>query len=219
MIVIVGPIKCDSVQYLKENLLQMQPSMLIALDGGIKLLLDADIAPDLWIGDMDSAKKEWMEEINEKKISIQNFPKEKDDSDFDLAVQFVIKNFSPQQIELFGMLGGRLDHMMFNLEVAKKLMNQTFNVCFRSEEMNVFLVKGPQSRSFSSEKGDIFSLLPWESSSEGLTAHGLKYPLKRDILFPSTSRGLSNLAEEEQVKIEIEKGNLIVFHIKEVCRP
>lgn len=214
MIAVVGPVSCDSANYLK-NVFLLRPSLLIALDGGIKLLLDAAIDPDLWIGDMDSAKKEWMESIETKKIPIQQFPKEKDDSDFDLAVQYIMNKCVPQQLALFGMLGGRLDHMLFNLEVVKKLINNSFEVSFRSEGMNIYLLKTGQTIQFPSSKGDIVSLLPWESRVEGITTQGLKYPLKRDILFPSTSRGLSNLVEENQVEIELEKGSLIIFHIKE----
>ncbi|MGH2575794.1 MAG: hypothetical protein ACRDFC_08870 [Ignavibacteria bacterium] len=47
--------------------------------------------------------------------------------------------------------------------------------------------------------------------AEGITTNGLKYPLRKENLEYGIREGISNTAAKNKVKIEIDKGELLIF--------
>ncbi len=60
--------------------------------------------------------------------------------------------------------------------------------------------------------GDTLSLLPWGGDAEGVTTEGLRWKLEGATLPFGTTRGISNEAERETVRISLESGLLLVSH-------
>ncbi len=213
MIFIIGPLALDPEVYWK-NILKNSTDQIIALDGGIDHLLKYDIFPDIWIGDMDSSSQSSQEKMKNAPTKILTYPKEKDFSDFESAID-LLKKQSPTKLELYGMLGGRLDHMLFNLEVAKILLGLSWELKFCSFHLDAYLTCGKTSLAIASKPCQIISLLPLDSKAYIAESSGLKFPLHQEWLFSENSRGLSNVCSETEVKLTIYEGKLVVLHYKE----
>lgn len=162
----------------------MSEHPLLCVDGGAQFTKSSDV----WIGDKDSFKGD----INSKHTF--HYSAHKDKSDLSLAFD-LIQSHSSKTLHLWGFLGGRKDHEIFNLGEALR-----------------FLDKQPESLiKFYDHQGRINFLLMskgiWRISHHGLFSIGclreleLKvtgdcaYPLlDRSIIQPFSSHGLSNLA-------------------------
>ena len=62
----------------------------ICADGALQYLLDANIFPDLWLGDMDSVSPERLSEAKARGIIPKTYPMQKDYTDGQLAVKEAI---------------------------------------------------------------------------------------------------------------------------------
>lgn len=160
---------------------------LMSVDGGAKFASRSLV----WVGDGDSYKEEVRSD------HIFNYPPEKAMSDLALALG-LLKVPHPYKLHLWGFLGGRRDHELFNLG-----------------EASIFLEKHPESQIiFYSADGHIaFHFLGeghWRFEHEGLFSLGslkntkvkllgqCRYPIKEETLIPSlSSLGLSNEAYGE----------------------
>jgi thiamine pyrophosphokinase len=172
---------------------------LICVDGGAHFSKNADI----WVGDKDSFKGEIISK------HVFQFSVHKDKSDLCLAFE-LFADFSPKTLHLWGFLGGRKDHEIFNLGEALK-----------------FLDNNPESQIlFYDLNGKmVFHLISegvWRFSHKGLFSVGClravditltgkcDYPIhKRSPISPFSSNGLSNVADGE---IELDtSGPLFIY--------
>ena len=116
----------------------------ICTDGGYDIALSQNISPDILLGDFDSIKCELPENIE-----IKSFQPEKDYTDLDLAMRTAVESgFS--ELEIFGGIGGRLDHTVANLQLIyhyndffeKLIMLDGMNKCFilDSKKLSNFVI-------------------------------------------------------------------------------
>lgn len=82
----------------------------IAVDGGFASLAAVDCAPDLAMGDFDSLG------YVPEGMSVKAFSPEKDASDMELALEEALAR-GADAVEVYGALGGRLDHTVANLQL------------------------------------------------------------------------------------------------------
>ncbi len=214
MIFVVGPLCFDPLSYY-QNALTISNDLMIALDGGAQLFIQLGILPDIWIGDMDSSDMDMVSFLRKEKVPIHCYPQEKDFSDFELSLPF-IQDHTPCWIHLFGMLGGRLDHMMFNIEIGKALIHKGFLLKFCSEGLDLYMIGSAQELSISSQSKGYVSLLPLDGPARVSSNKNLKYPLQNEMLFPCQSRGLSNELLSGKANIRCNEGKLLIYHYKEV---
>src|SRR5262245_924312 len=99
-----GPI--ESPQKIQEKISKFP--CLVAVNGGINNCRKLDIRPDLVIGDMDSAEPDLLKSLSN--IPTKSYPKEKDQTDLEIALALVSSN--AQEMTIFGALQGRTDHML-----------------------------------------------------------------------------------------------------------
>lgn len=107
----------------KENLKELigekkAHQFIIGVDGGAIALLKAGLPIDLSIGDFDSISPSDLEVLKKKSKKVIELPAEKDKTDTEAALDYVRKNLQIEKIKMFGLLGGRLDHMISNLWIA-----------------------------------------------------------------------------------------------------
>ena len=91
----------------------------VSVDGGLPRLLDADIVPDLVLGDFDSLDKKYhpyLEEFGSRHPDrLLRLPCEKDDTDTVYAARVCLER-GCRELLFYGALGGRLDHTMANVQ-------------------------------------------------------------------------------------------------------
>jgi thiamine pyrophosphokinase len=180
--------------------------LLIAVDGGARHLRAIDILPDMLIGDLDSITEEDRAWCEAGDVEIRQYPAEKDDTDFELALRFALGR-SNGMVHVYGGLGGRLDHTIANISVLAGPAQVGRQVELRRGEERVFFVG--QHIQITSPSGTLLSLLPWGEPCTGISTSGLRYPLDEETLFPEHSRGVSNELLTGTAEIRCRKGNLL----------
>ena len=108
---------------------------IIACDRGYAYAKEAGIRPDLLVGDFDSYKGE-----RDKSVPVLDLPVEKDDTDTMAAVRWAVsEGFS--ELRLYCALGGRLDHLMGNVQALGFASERGVNASLLGRDAQIFLLK------------------------------------------------------------------------------
>lgn len=187
--------------------------LLIAADGGGNALLDAQIEPHVVIGDLDSLSEEPLAHFQANGVEIIRYPAEKDETDLELALLLALQR-GATSIDVLGALGGRWDHTLSN--VALLAMPELAHVVVRllEADQEIFLVRqdATQDTTIVGQVGDTLSLLPLCGDAHGITLSGCAYPLNRETLSCTRSRGISNVLREPEARLRLQQGMLLVVH-------
>lgn len=87
----------------------------VGVDLGAKQLLDMNFPIDLAVGDFDSIEDKVYQQVAKKAESIEKLEPMKDETDTEHALGSVADLYPNARYHLFGMLGGRVDHLLSNL--------------------------------------------------------------------------------------------------------
>jgi len=183
----------------------------VCCNGGSRNSYKLGIIPDIVIGDLDSLDDMISDYISNSKII--KYPKEKDKSDAELAIEF-LKEQGVTALDIIGCTGKRFDHELMNIflvskyskEVDIKLLGNNYNGYFLNEEKSSFkqLIN----------KGINFSLIPLQKLIIREIS-GAKYDINNAIIRPGDTLTLSNEGIGKEVKISIEKGRALLVISKE----
>ena len=86
-----------------------------AADRGSLRLLNLGQIPILTVGDFDSVTTEEQQKLVDQLPKIVSVKPEKDDTDTELLLSLVEKNYQPDEIEIYGATGGRIDQLLSNI--------------------------------------------------------------------------------------------------------
>jgi thiamine pyrophosphokinase len=181
---------------------------LIAADGGANLIEKLKLIPNIVIGDMDSIKPELL-----KKYKSIIYPRKKDMTDFELAVDYCLKS-KFQEIIIFGILGDRIDHMMANIFLLTKVQTENKAIKIKIIEGNKEIFVLNKEIVINGKIGDEVSIIPVSNKLEGITTEGLYYRLINDTLLFGSTRGISNVMNKSSIKIIIADGIALIFHLR-----
>ncbi|MDR2353735.1 MAG: thiamine diphosphokinase [Deltaproteobacteria bacterium] len=195
--------------------------VIIATDGGIKHVLNLGWSPQILLGDFDSTPFEILTRLKGRSsLRLYTFPVEKDKTDFELTLDFVLKDFpNAKTVIIFGALGKRWDMTLSNLILpvtffqAYPKSRKKPHILFWDAHTIIHLLEGPNTLQISPEFANfIFSLIPLSPIVKGVTLNGnFKYPLKEgDLLFGHTL-GLSNVILEDAGSVSFKEGYLGIF--------
>ena len=176
--------------------------LIIAADGGAEYAIACGLSPHVLIGDMDSISPSTMEQLNNKTI-VKVYPREKDYTDAELAIQYAVKE-KATSIYIAGFLGRRIDHMMATLFYLSTLPAK-FTLLEGAQRAT--LIK--EKTIITGKKDDEISLIPLQGDCIGITTEGLVYPLHNETLPYGATRGVSNIMNGEKATIEIHSGTLL----------
>ncbi|WBV61501.1 thiamine diphosphokinase [Chryseobacterium camelliae] len=127
-------------------------------------------------------------------------------TDFHKALEIILeKGF--KNVDVLGGSGGEQDHFLGNLTVAFGFKDQ-LNIKFYDEFSEYYFV--PKSFSVKEVKNKMISLYPFPLA-ENITTKGLNWPLTSGSLNITSRIGTRNFAVEDEVSIEYEKGDLLIF--------
>ena len=175
---------------------------LYCADGGANHLEALVIFPlEIW-GDLDSVTKEIIEKYRNNNVRIKKFPKDKDYTDGELILQHISK-LNYDEIIIIGGLGGRIDHLLTNLNLIFKFKN----LKFVTEKERIFSIE--KKAELTGLRGKTISFVPFSEKVEGLTLEGFKYPLNKYILHQGDSICMSNIAVDDICKVTFDTGKLM----------
>lgn len=157
---------------------------------------------DFISGDFDSHSGKDEDIYDEKFI----YTPDQEKTDFHKALEIILeKDFT--NVDVFGGSGGEQDHFLGNLTVAFGFKNK-LNIKFYDEFSEYYFI--PKSFTTKGVKNKMISLYPFPSV-ENITTKGLNWLLKNGSLSITSKLGTRNFAVEDEIAVEYEKGDLLIF--------
>lgn len=195
-----------------DSLTLEEDDFLVAVDGGLRHLIQLGLTPQLLVGDLDSVNEEDLDHCMQWGVEILRFPTEKDETDLELALLEVLqRGFT--DIVITCAVGDRLDHTFGNLALLALPELKGSHTFISQGATTIYLVD--ERIDLQTFPGALISLLPWGETVHGVTTTGLQYPLTDATLYPWKSLGLSNVATSNHVTVSVKTGQLFLFHIIE----
>ncbi len=188
--------------YLRED------DLLVAADGGTRLLEAMGKTPSMLIGDFDSS-----EQPLSGTIPCKVLPVRKDDTDVLAAVRLLLKD-GYQDFLFLGVLGGRLDHTIANLFVLRFLQEHGATGCLVDETHEVRLLSAGVHE-LAPREDRVLSLLPYGGTAHGVTVTDAAYTLDHTDLDTSFPIGVSNAFIGKTVTVSISEGCLLCIFAKD----
>jgi len=185
-----------------SNVLSIESNFeeIIAVDSGIEHLLNLSLYPNTLIGDLDSISKKSLDEVKKNGVKILAFNSNKDQTDFELALNY-LEETEKSKVYIIGGESGEIDHLIsiFLLIPSKSFFENIIwlygdkKIIFRQKlELNI-------------KKLTKFSVIPLTDLTN-LSIDGAEWNLdNKDIQFGETLT-LRNNTNEEQLNIRCDKG-------------
>lgn len=169
---------------------KIDPSLeYIGVDRGIEILTKQGIKPIYAIGDFDSIRNE---EIL-KNLNIERLPTRKDVTDTHAAVDYAIDK-GYDEIDIYGVTGGRLDHFFAIICLLKKYQNIKIRII---DNQNIIELLKPGKHKIVSENYKYFSLFAFDDCRVDIehAQYGLKnYNLRNDDPLCVSNQMIDNYA-------------------------
>jgi thiamine pyrophosphokinase len=182
--------------------------LIIATDGGASHCRSYNLTPDVVIGDMDSIPDRLLEELQLLGVQIFTFPRHKDQTDLELAIDLAIER-GATAIVILGALGERWDMSISSVMLLAAPRYAGIEMTVQTGTTRLFCLRGPIRKEFAGGPGDRLSILPLSKTVTGVTLQGLAYPLaNREIPLGSTL-GISNIVTAPEVSISLSEGILL----------
>ncbi|MDO5125602.1 MAG: thiamine diphosphokinase [Ruminococcus sp.] len=182
----------------------IKDTYIICADSGCIYAEKLGIKPDLIIGDYDS-----LGFIPENGII---FPVEKDDTDLMLAIKEGISS-GYKCFDIYGAFGGRLDHLLGNIQSLGYIVEQECNGKLISQNEQVEILPKGQYEMLR-KNGYSLSLFSYSDKVTGLTIAGTMYTAENIEMDSSFPIGISNKITSDKAYISFESGRLLVIQSK-----
>jgi thiamine pyrophosphokinase len=191
-----------------ERLVTIAPdaAAVVAADGGVDAAQALGLEVTLAIGDFDSVSPAGLAAAEDAGAHIDRHPSAKDATDLELALDAALE-LEAGRLVVVASEGGRLDHLLGLLLLLGAERFRFLEVDALVGSARVHVVRG--SRTLNGAAGDLVSLLALHGPAEGVTTHGLEYPLDHETLFAGSSRGVSNVFAQDEARVEVAHGVLM----------
>ncbi len=186
-----------------------QATAVIAANGGSRHLFALRHLPDIVIGDMDSLSGEVKTWLAAKNTSFVEYPSAKDETDLELALIFAVRHY-PDDLLLFGMLGGRLDQTLANILLLTHPRLNGRRVQLITANERAWLIRTEDQ--VQGQVGDLVSLIPLGGDVHIGETRGLQWALHDEILSAGLARGISNVLVAPTAFISVQSGSLLCIH-------
>lgn len=193
-------------QHIREN------DFIVAVDSGLNYLKEIDMLPHILIGDLDSVKEDTLLWSKEKDISILKYPIEKDKTDTEIAIDYLIHK-GINEILMFGCTGTRLDHSLSNISLLRNL--DKIGIIGRIIDDKNLIMYLPSSTKVEKKDKEFISVIPLSLEGIVLTLRGFYYELDGEHLEYSTSLGISNFVVDDYGEVILEKGEALLILSKD----
>lgn len=176
---------------------------IIACDKGYVYLAERGLRPALLVGDFDSYTGPLPQEVPRLDL-----PVEKDDTDTMAAIRHAVTQ-GCKEIWLYCALGGRLDHLLGNLQAAAFAVahGARVRILDRENEITVFTA---DTITVPPRAGWSLSVLALTDQCTGVSIHGTKYELDQVTVTNTFPIGISNQWHGE-ARISVETGILAIL--------
>lgn len=165
------------------------------------------LVPHLVVGDLDSLTGEVRRQLQAKEVPIKRFPREKDETDTELALIEAL-NRQPEEVIIFAGIGDRLDHSLANIFLLAGYLSSGIPIRLATPLQTLWATD--RSVAVRGYPGQTVSLLPLSPVVRDLTLKGFYYPLENGLLRQGSSLGISNVLLGETGEIRFSDGILLI---------
>ena len=197
-----------NTHFLRARVNLRKPFAIVCADSGVLPVLAEDLTPHAVIGDMDSLPAETAQNLESLSCRIIRYPCHKDETDTELALRYAWEQ-NPDEIEIYGALGGRLDHTLANISLLAASAREGIATTIIDEHTELTLVTSRTE--IRGQEGDTVSLFPLTTEVTGITLEGFAYPLQNARMEIGKPYGISNVLTQETGIISIISGYLLVI--------
>ncbi|CFR01281.1 thiamine diphosphokinase [Streptococcus agalactiae] len=186
----------------------------VGIDRGSLFLLKNGLSLDMAVGDFDSITEDELLYIKHYCSNIVSASAEKNDTDTELALKTIFKEFPEAQVTIFGAFGGRIDHMMSNIFLPSDTDLEPFMSQIRlKDEQNIVTYLPSGKNQVSRIEGMSYVSFMPESEST-LQISGAKYELNKSNYFKKKMYS-SNEFMTSPIEVELKDGYLIIIYSKD----
>lgn len=190
------------------SVLNQAYDLLIGVDGGAAVLVQHGYIPDWAIGDFDST-------FAPQAKNILKLQPEKDDTDLEAALFYILSKYTPTEIEQVMIIGafgaGRLDHLLANFYLAHQArFKHYFEKFYFIEQYNTLKFYSSGYHIIVREQDKKYLSFIGLTSLHQLSLYDVKYPIqKRDYYHPIAL--ISNEFLTNTMQFELNSGILAVI--------
>jgi thiamine pyrophosphokinase len=206
-IIIISDGRLGDPAFFQKRLAAIENIFVICCDGGLHHFEKLKIKPAVIIGDMDSADPAQVASYAKQGVIILKYSPDKDDTDTQLALNYAL-GLKPEAIEIWGALGGRIDHSLANLFLLG-LKKEGIKISLVDEYCEAFIAG--KCAVFNEAIGQTISLIALSPQVTGISLDGFQYPLDNAVLEMNKPRGISNVVSAARATISVGSGNLLVI--------
>jgi len=131
-IVIISGGRLGNPDFFRKSLKEIDNRLLICCDGGARHLGASGFLPDVIVGDMDSIDPLQKAHYEHQGVEMIRHPANKDFTDTALALEYAL-SMKPRSIQIWGALGGRMDHAMANVYLLIRGKRSGVKTCLLDE--------------------------------------------------------------------------------------
>lgn len=187
----------------------------VGIDRGSLFLQQKELPLDIAIGDFDSLDEQERENIFKLAKRVVTSPAEKDDTDTQLALELILKEYPYANVTVVGATGGRIDHFLINfwLVLEPRFRKYTQNIYLKDKQNTIsFLLPGEHV--ISKEKDKKYLAYCCLTPVSELTLAKSKYTLdKQEVSYPTSYA--SNEFIGDYAEVSFSKGIMAVIQSKD----
>lgn len=177
---------------------------IVSCDGGLGIINDLNLKPNVLIGDFDSVKMSLLDQFYD--VPKVEYDSEKDFSDLELAINHC-KDHAYKDIFIFGALGGRMDHCLSNIQLLQMYNKKGLNITLFDEINEIFFT----TEDVRIQKKHKYLSLVALTKDCIVTIKGVKYELYKEHISGRPTFTISNEIIEEFANLYVHSGELLVI--------
>lgn len=180
----------------------------IAADGGLDRALALGLAVDVVIGDLDSVSDAALAAAEAAGTRVVRHPAAKDATDLELALDEAVA-LGARRVLVVASADGRLDHLLASLELLAADRYAELELDAIVGDARIEVIRS--ERVLHGRPGELVSLIAIGGGAEGVTTAGLVYPLEGETLGAGSTRGVSNVFDDDEVRVQVGSGVLLAI--------
>ena len=195
-----------SLSYLRT--VDYSDAFLVAVDRGLGVMTGLGLTPDLFVGDGDSVVPELLAGLDRSRTRVVTLLAHKDVSDLEAAFDLLVTMERQGSVLVLAGLGGRLDHCLFNLQLAVRHLADFEDITFEDDRCLVRPLTSSNVLQLLART--TVSFVPVTREVD-LSLTGFEYPLSHAVVQRGSTRTLSNVACGLIQQVIVERGTVVMI--------
>lgn len=185
--------------------------VVVAVDRGLDTLIAADVDPDLFCGDCDTASRTATLHLDclvaAGTCELERYDPYKDFTDLALALRATHERWSGARITFTCFSGGRPDHF---LAVVGTLARAPFSVALEEDGFSGRILRAGERWDIADASGDGFSFVPLLPDTV-VSEQGMEWELDHRHCDALSDLGVSNIIRESSARVTCHEGCIVAY--------